>query len=451
MLLKQFQQHLKQKFSQLSTANCKLLLAVSGGVDSVVMTDLFYKAGFDFTIAHCNFNLRGEESGRDESFVQSISKKYNKEVIIKTFDTKEIAAEKKLSIQETSRKLRYDWFEEVIGEQSTVNGELFLATAHNADDNIETSLMFFLRGTGIHGLTGIKEYDKERKLIRPLLFATREHILNHAIKNNLSWVEDSSNATDKYARNFLRNKLIPSIKEFFPEVKNNISENIKRFKEVEQLYNYSIQLYKKNLLEFKGDEIHIPVLKLQKIKPLNTVIWEIIKDYSFHPHHIDGIKKLFTAENSSYIKSSTHRIIKNRNWFIIASNKVEEQSHILIEEHDTEIKFLRGSLSIEKLQNANYELQTTNSIAQLDANYIEFPLLIRKWKQGDYFYPLGMNKKKKLSRFFIDQKLSATEKENIWVIETNKKILWIIGYRIDERFKLTSSTKTIISIKFLPK
>jgi tRNA(Ile)-lysidine synthase len=440
-----FLQYWKQNFN-FSPANYKLLLAVSGGIDSVVMTDLFYNTEFDFAIAHCNFNLRAEESERDEVFVIELSKKYNKKIFTQRFATEDYAAEKKISIQEAARELRYNWFSEVSRQWSAANSSTYIATAHNADDNIETALMFFLRGSGIRGLTGIKEFDRERKIIRPLLFATREDILIYAKENNIGWVEDSSNLTNKYTRNFLRNKLIPLIKDFFPDVKNNIKNNINRFKEIEQLYNYSIQQHKKNLLEYKDNEIHIPVLKLQKIKPLDTIIWEIIKEYNFHTPQIDEIKKLFTANNSSYIKSSTHRIIKNRNWLIIGPNKTEEAEHILIEDGNSRIRFKNGFLEIKKFQNVNCELQTAKNIAQLDASNIEFPLLLRKWKQGDYFYPLGMQKKKKLNRFFIDHKLSSTEKEKVWVLESNNKILWVVGYRIDNRFKITQSTKEILKI-----
>ncbi|MEP6684615.1 MAG: tRNA lysidine(34) synthetase TilS, partial [Parafilimonas sp.] len=433
MLLQHFQLNLKTEYPFIN-ASQKLLLAVSGGIDSVVMTDLFYKSGFDFAIAHCNFQLREEESIRDELFVRSFEKKFNKEVFVKRFNTKQYAEENKISIQEAARDLRYTWFAEQIGQQSTVNSQPFLATAHNADDNIETIAMFFFRGTGINGLTGISSFDKERKIIRPVLFAKRKEIAQYAEENSLKWVEDSSNAVNKYTRNFFRRKIIPAVEEYFPNTKDNLLENIKRFAETEQLFAQAIDLHKKKLLEYKENEIHIPVLKLQKTKPLDTVLWEIIKTYNFHSKQIDEVKKLFTAENSSYIQSSTHRIIKNRNWLIIAPIENEESNYIVIEENNKQVEFKNGVLNFEKLSAVDYKLSTVNSIAQLDANKIEFPLLLRKWKQGDYFYPLGMKKKKKLSRFFIDEKLSALKKENIWVVEMNKKIIWVICYRIDDRF-----------------
>ena len=226
MLLQQFQQNLKTKFPHLSPVNSKLLLAVSGGIDSVVMTDLLHRSGFDFVIAHCNFQLRGEESFRDELFMTTLKEKYDKEVLIKQFNTKHYAEANKISIQEAARALRYAWFEEIVNSQwSMVNRPAeatihyspftihYLATAHNADDNIETMLMFLFRGTGIHGLTGINAFDKERKIIRPLLFATRKEIAKYADENNLDWVEDSSNLTDKYTRNFFRHNIIPAVEE----------------------------------------------------------------------------------------------------------------------------------------------------------------------------------------------------------------------------------------------
>lgn len=449
MLLRQFQEHVKENFPHLSPANNKFILAVSGGIDSVVLTDLFYKSGYDFIIAHCNFLLRGEESSRDELFITTLKEKYNKEVVIKHFQTKQYAEAHKISIQEAARKLRYEWFDNLRSQLSTANSQLIIAIAHNADDNIETMLMYLFRGTGIHGLTGMQAYDKERKIIRPLLFATRKDIEAYAAENNLNWVEDSSNLTDKYTRNFFRHKIIPLAEAQFENARQNLLGNIQRFKDVAALYEQSIKMHKEKLIEQKGNEIHIPILKLKQTKPLDTVIWEIIKPYNFHAQQLTEIKKLFDAENSSYVASATHRAIKNRKHLIIAPVETSEANHILIEATNTTINFERGSLKLEKLAANGLQLAANTSIAYLDAIQIGYPLLLRKWKQGDYFYPLGMKKKKKLSRFFIDLKLSATTKENAWVIEMNKKIIWVIGYRIDERFKITPSTQEVLKISFI--
>jgi tRNA(Ile)-lysidine synthase len=304
--------------------------------------------------------------------------------------------------------------------------------------------MNFFKGTGINGLHGI--LPKQGNIIRPLLFAKKEEISAFALANNLSFVEDSSNALDKYTRNYFRNQLIPDLQKVFPQVEDNLLNNIERFREIELLYNQSVQLEKKKLLEKKGNEIHIPVLKLLKVEALNTIIYEIIKDYGFTAHQNSEVVNLLKSETGKYISSATHRIIKNRNWLIITPNKTIEAENIFIEENDKLVAFQQGEINLELLPTTNYKPQTTNLTAQLNAAEIKFPLLLRKWKTGDYFYPLGMQKKKKLNRFFIDQKLSLTQKEKTWVIEMDKKIIWVVGLRIDDRFKITDSTKYILQL-----
>ncbi len=478
MLLQQFRSYCKEQFPYVSAANSHLLLAVSGGLDSVVLTDLVAKTGFSFTIAHCNFQLRGEESVRDEAFVKSLAAQYNKEVVIRQFDTESYAAQHKLSIQEAARKLRYDWFSEILDgwkktdvhsgnefanpqpvtrnpQPSTRNLQPatrnlqpatyhYIVTAHHANDNIETLLINFFRGTGISGLHGI--LPKQNNIIRPLLFAKREAIQQYALDHGLSWVEDSSNASDKYTRNFLRHQVIPAVKEIFANAEDNLLQNIARFQEAEQLYNQSVYLHKKKLLEAKGNEVHIPVLKLQKTVPLAAIIWEIIKEYNFTAAQVSEVEKLLDAENGKYVASSTDRIIRNRNWLIIAPVQTEAAAHILIEESDSEVIYENGTLTLKNIQYSIFNIPSANNIATLNAAHIRYPLLLRKWKRGDYFYPLGMKKKKKLSKFFIDLKLSKTDKEKVWVLETDKKIIWVIGYRIDDRFKITDSTKETLTI-----
>ena len=434
----------------------KLLLAVSGGVDSVVLCEVCKQAGFDFVIAHCNFKLRGEESERDELFVRELAKKYNAEIFVKKFDTEKYAEENKLSIQVAARELRYEWFNFLIGnkqnaisnKQTNDNCPLPIAhwiiTAHHANDNLETLLINFFKGTGINGLRGI--LSKNKKIIRPLLFARKEELLEFAKENNLSFVEDSSNASDKYTRNYFRNKLIPGIQKVFPQAEDNLLNNIQRFKDIETLYQQSIDLHKNKLIEKKGEEIHIPVLQLLKSATLPTIVYEIIKNFGFTSNQTEEVIKLLKSDSGKYVQSSTHRLLKNRNWLIISPNNTNLSENILIEENDTSIEFINGKLSFQKIVTDNSQLTPDRYIAMLDADEIIFPLLLRKWKQGDYFYPLGMSKKKKLSRFFIDQKLSLTEKENIWLLEMNKKIIWVVGQRIDDRFKITAKTKNILKV-----
>jgi tRNA(Ile)-lysidine synthase len=453
-LLQRFKQYIQKE--NLFQPNDGLLLAVSGGIDSVVLCELCKQAGYNFVIAHCNFQLRGEESERDENFVRGLGEKYGVEVLVKKFDTKQIAGDEKKSIETTARDLRYQWFYEKMGSgrpttddrQRVVDDRLptasFIVTGHHADDNIETVVMNFFRGTGIAGIRGM--LPKQGKIVRPLLFARRAELENFVDNNQLQFVTDATNFENEYTRNFFRNQIIPLVKESYPEAEKNVLKNIHRFAETEQLYQQAIEQHIKKLLEKKGNEIHIPVLKLLQVKPLHSILYEIIKSVGFTSHQVEEVIALLQSETGKYIQSATHRIIKNRNWLIITPNQTSEAQNILIEKGDKHISYKDGNLQIEKHSVTNRQLQNTNLVAQLNAGEIKFPLLLRKWKQGDYFYPLGMAKKKKLSRFFIDQKLSLIQKENVWVIEMDKKIIWVVGMRIDNRFKITDSTKEIISL-----
>lgn len=459
-LLSHFQQYIQQH--HLFQPKDQLLLAVSGGVDSVVLMDLCHKAGYGFSIAHCNFQLRGKESDADETFVRSLAEKYNVEVLVKKFDTEEYAAANKLSIQEAARALRYTWFEEIVnGQWSMVNGEkqvkgshthhssliIHLLTAHHADDNNETLLMNFFRGTGLHGLTGIPVGNGHVK--RPMLSFTKQELLDYATEHGLQFREDSSNQSLKYTRNFFRNEIIPAIEKVYPQVKTNLTDNINRFLEIEQLYKLSTQTIIKKLCRIKGKEIHIPVKQLLQYNN-KALIFEIIHPYGFSEKQIDEVMKLAESDSGRYIDSPAfhYRIIKHRHWFIISPVQSVESATIIIEEKDTEVLFEEGRLSCRKITASKADLTSPINIALLDAKGIMFPLLLRKWKTGDYFYPLGMKKKKKVARFLIDAKLSKPQKEKVWVLESNKKIIWVVGHRIDDRFKLTSSTKDVLQINY---
>ena len=452
-MLKQFIAFVNKE--QLFTTGDGLLLAVSGGLDSVVLCELCFQAGYDFVIAHCNFQLRGEESVRDEQFVQALGKKYGKQVLVKHFDTMAYAEQQKVSVQVAARDLRYAWFESAIGNQQSATDSdapthhspltTHILTAHHLDDNVETLLMKFFKGTGIAGLHGI--LPKQGKLVRPLLFARKEELLLFAQQHQLQWVEDSSNAQDKYARNYLRHQVIPSLQQLYPEVVSNLADNINRFREAEILYQQAVEQHKKKLLEYKGEEIHIPVLKLKKTTPLHTIVYEIAKGYGFSPAQVPDIVRLLDSGSGRYVASASHRIIRNRNWLIIAPAATEVATHIIIEEKDTLIKFAAGSLQFTHENTHNSQLPTTNSIACIDDKHLHFPLILRPWKAGDYFYPLGMQKKKKLARFLTDQKLSKTAKEQVWVMESQKRIVWVVGMRIDDRFKITDATKAVLQIE----
>ena len=459
-LLQRYQEFIKKE--HLFSPKDKLLLAVSGGVDSVVLCELCKQAAYDFIIAHCNFQLRGEESERDEKFVRQLGEKYKVEIKVKKFETEKFAQENKMSIQEAARVLRYEWFGVLVDSSEFGVGKYehdsrlptFLLTAHHGDDNIETLLMNFFRGTGLHGLTGIPISGPSTALAyikRPLLPFSKKELIVFAKENKLQFVEDSSNLSSKYTRNFFRNEIIPAISKVYPQVNENLIENINRFKEIEKLYKLSISDIKKKLVKEKGSEWHIPVKQLLGYHN-RALIYEIICDFGFTEKQIEEVIKLAESDSGKYIDSPTfdYRIIKHRHWFIISLINSVDSRMIIIEEKDKTAQFEEGVVEIEKLQTTNYKPQTSNDIACLDSKEINFPLILRKWKTGDYFYPLGMKKKKKLSRFFIDQKLSKTEKEKVWVVEMDKKIIWVVGKRIDERFKVTDKTKNVLKINYRP-
>jgi len=461
-LLQRFKEFIKQK--DLFHQKDKLILAVSGGVDSVVLCELCKQADYDFIIAHCNFQLRGKESERDKEFVTALGERYKVEVLVRDFDTEKYAQENKKGIQEAARDLRYEWLGEIVSRESSPDSyrvasrqskssthvsrlTSHILTAHHADDNIETLVMNFFRGTGLHGLVGIPV--SHQYIRRPLLPFWKEELTRFAKDNNLEFVEDSSNQSTKYTRNLFRNEIIPLISKVYPQVKTNLHDNINRFGEIQRLYHVSVQEIKRKLCKIKNGEIHIPVKQLMSYQN-KALIFEIITDYGFTEKQIDDVMKLAEAESGKYIQSptSSHRIIKFRNWFIVSKERSLDADTIVIEEGVKNVQCSMFNLQISNLKSqiSDFEPQTSNLIAYLDAGEISYPLILRRWKQGDYFYPLGMKKKKKLARFFIDQKLSKTDREKTWVIEMNKKIVWVVGLRIDDRFRITGKTKNILKI-----
>jgi tRNA(Ile)-lysidine synthase len=481
-MLQEFNEYIKRE--NLFSHQDRLLVAVSGGLDSAVLCELLYRSGYDFVLAHCNFRLRGEESERDESFVRQLAKSYGKEVLVQSFDTIAYGAEHKLSIQAAARRLRYDWFKSVLDGWSA----RYVLTAHHLDDNIETLLMNFFKGTGITGLRGM--LPRQGVVVRPLLFAGRARLQQFALEAGLTWVEDSSNQSDKYTRNYFRHQIIPRIEEVFPAVLQNLAENIGRFREIESVYRGAVDQQLKKLLEYRNKEVFVPVLKLKSFRPLATLVYEMITPFGFSASQTGAIIALLDSDSGKYVCSSTHRILRNRNWLIISPLQTKEAANILIEKGDDRVMYEQGVLRLEELRLEGLPLaelpreklplaelpreklplaespreksplaesprerapaSDNKSIAWLDAADIRFPLLLRKWQAGDYFYPLGMRKKKKLARFFIDNKLSLADKEKVWVLEMNKKIVWVVGLRIDDRFRIGPGTRSVLKIEWLP-
>lgn len=432
----------------------RLILAVSGGVDSVVLTDLCFKAGYRFTIAHCNFQLRGEESERDERFVRSLAGRYAAPVIVKKFNTADYADREKCSIQEAARQLRYEWFEELVNE-TLLSGQpqqfrhpdtVHVLTAHHADDSVETMLMHFFRGTGLHGLTGIPSAYGHVK--RPLLCFTRKEIEQYAAEHGLSFVEDSTNSSTKYTRNFFRHELLPAVEQVYPMVRENLVDNLRRFQSIDALYREATKQLIQKLVRRKGNELHIPVKQLLQYNN-RSLLYEIIHPWGFTEKQLTDIWQLTQSESGRYVVAARlyYRIIRHRHWLIIAPEAGEEASLVTIEPTDQTVVYGGGVLHLQLVERSGASIPTDVQTAWLDAAAVEFPLILRRWKEGDYFYPLGMRKKKKVARLLIDQKLSRTQKERVWVLESNKRILWVVGHRIDDRFKIKPSTSRILEIK----
>lgn len=441
-LLRIFQQHwVTRNFAQ---PNETALLAVSGGVDSMVMAHLFYEAKIPFAIGHCNFQLRGAEADKDEQLVASWAKDRHIPFHHTRFETQQKADEWKKGIQETARILRYEWLEEVRER----NKYAVLATAHHANDNAETLLMNLFRGTGIAGLHGIQE--KNDKIIRPLLFAHRGDIAAYAAAKQVPYREDASNASDDYLRNAIRHNILPVADEWFPNVVSHLNESIQRFAQAELLYAAAVDQERKKLLEKRGNDYYIPVLKLLKRKPLETICYELLKPFGFSSKQIPQVVNLLHSESGHYIHSDSHRVIKDRGFLIITLNETHATDMIQVEGVLCRIETEHGSFHFSTAKKPEV-IPADRYTACIDAKLLSFPMILRKWRQGDYFYPLGMGmKKKKLSKFFIDQKTPIHEKEKVWVLECQKRIVWVAGMRLDDRFKVKGSTEQVVKIVYTP-
>ena len=428
----------------------KLLVAISGGIDSIVLTHILHKLDFNISLAHCNFSLRGKESNKDEVFVKNLGEKLNVPTYTTLFNTKRYAAENSISTQMAARDLRYNWFQELIKEHNLD----YLITAHQKDDVIETFLINLTRGTGLDGLTGIPEINKN--LVRPLLPFNRNEILVHATRNKLQWREDSTNSSIKYVRNKIRHKVVPFLKELNPSLLDTFSNTLQNLKGSQQIVNDRISEIKEKAITTVGDELHFSISELKKLSNPKIYFYELLKDYGFTEW--DDVTNLLDAQSGKQVFSKTHCLLKNREALILS--KINEPEAI------TSFEILENTLKIKeplrlKFKKIDIPFETQNhsikvfselisdkpNTISIDYDKLQFPLTIRKWHKGDYFYPIGLNGKKKLSKFFKDEKLSLIEKENSWLLCSNNEIVWVIGKRLDNRFKVSKTTSTILKIK----
>lgn len=459
--LEQFKSHWATTFPSIAIHHTHFLIAVSGGVDSIVLAALMQQMGATCSIAHANFQLRGEESVRDESFVKEFAVKWGMPLLTKRFDTLAFADQYKMGIQHAAREIRYAWFEALVKELSTsANSNIVLLTAHHADDQVETVLMQFFRGTGLHGLTGIPAIRTHQQnklatdhidLIRPLLPFSKSSIIAFAKLNGLAYVEDSSNEKNDYTRNLIRNQLIPQMETVYPNVSKQVLDTITRLQEAEAIVQSTVAVFwKKNISFPKG----IPTIDLAKwncLKGNATYIWGLVQAYGFKATQIAEIHKIAVANKGAYIASASHRLIKWDNIIQIVPNQ-EDKVYETITKDQLLLDTQFGKFQLEWIDDLEtLKVDTSAAYAYLDASQLSWPLLNRSWVSTDYFYPLGMRKKKKLNHFLGSLKLSPAIKARTTVLCSDSKIAWVVGHRIDDRFKITPQTKQVVKITFLDK
>ena len=418
-----------------------VLLAVSGGGDSMVMADLFLESKLIFAVAHCNFGLRGEASELDEQLVCDWCKANKIKFHCIRFETKKRSQEWKKGIQETARILRYEWFEKIRKE----NNYAKIVTAHHANDNIETLLINLFKGTGISGLHGI--HPENGHIIRPLLCAAKEAIAAFAASNAVSYRDDASNDSDDYLRNAVRRNIIPAVVQWFPNAIDNVNESIVRFWQAEQLYKKAIEQERKKLVQQRGQDYYIPILKLRHHEPLATICYELLSPFGFSSAQVPHVLNLLNSGTGHYISSSTHRVIRNRDFLVVTTHPADTADLVVVDAAPCTIDTGKYRFSFT-VQLKPKLIPADPNIAYLDLKMLEFPLLLRKWRLGDYFYPFGMKmKKKKVSRLLIDEKVPLHEKEDIRILECSKRIAWVSGIRPDERFRVKESTEQVLVVK----
>lgn len=436
-MLEQFTDHLRSQFPEL--IGTKNLLAISGGMDSVVLADLLKKNQIDFSFVHCNFQLRGSESEKDEAFVKELAKKNGLSCFTQKFDTDRYAKENRLSTQMAARELRYNWFKSLIETKKFD----YLLTAHHADDELETFFIHFLRGSGLDGFLGIP--SKNEYIRRPLLPFSRKDMEDYAVHNQLIWREDTSNAEIKYERNKIRHLIIPELLKMQPQLHKVFIKTQNNLRQSRSLIDQFIEKAKGQICHYdENNSLKINLEQLANFSDSKAVLYEILKDYGFTDWK--SIEELRTAPTGKKIFSKNYILLKNREELMMYPiKKADLESEILIDSlpvyHVVGNKVLRS----EKLTNGLHLVSDLNkNQIILDADKLKLPLSVRKWQKGDYFYPIGLNGSKKLSKFFKDLKLSIPEKENIWLLCSDNRIVWVIGHRMDDRFKIDPNTKNCL-------
>ena len=434
-MLKVFEQHINQNFPFLKES--KILIAISGGVDSVILAYLCKQLNLNIALAHCNFNLRGAESDADEDFVFELAKDWNVEVFIENFDTKQFAIDKKVSTQMAARTLRYFWFNELASQL----GYDYILTAHHADDNFETFLINLSRGTGLDGLLGIPSTNEN--IARPLLPYKRVTIEKYAKRQKLKWQEDSSNSSTKYLRNKLRHDVIPILKGINPQLLQNFEKTQQYLNDIKSIVDDKVDdVTQKVVSKTSNNDLAFNIIALQQLSHPKAYLYELFNGYGFTQW--DDIIDLLNAQSGKQVFSNTHRLLKNREYVILSEIGEFPDTSININDGQSLVLTPFGQLVMTKVDAID---ETAKHIAYVNADLIKFPLTLRQWKNGDCFYPSGMTGKKKLSKYFKDEKLSLLDKENIWLLCSGDDIVWVLNHRTDERFVVSENTQEILKIE----
>lgn len=421
----------------------KLLVAVSGGLDSVVLLHLLHKMEVSCVVAHCNFKLRDKDSDRDEVFVKDLAEKYNYPVHTIAFETAEYAKEKGISIEMAARDLRYDWFEKIRKESECS----YILTAHHADDVIETVLINLTRGTGIHGLTGIKA--KMNRLVRPLLPFSRDELKIYATDNQVGYREDYTNAETDFVRNKIRHQIIPVLREINPSIQKTMYENVARFSDVDLIYNNEIVKKRSNLIDEEEDRLLISLDELKKLPAQNSHLFELLRPYGFHSRDVANIIESLDSISGKIFFSDDFQILRDRQYLVLSKKREKETGVFeLFENGEIDVFDKRFNCRVYECP-SDFKFSTNLQIACFDADKLSFPLKLRKWQEGDVFRPIGMKGRKKISDYFIDNKFSLTDKENAWLLVSGDDIVWLVGHRMDDRFKITKTTQSICKIEIM--
>ena len=436
-MLEQLLHHIQK--NNLIRSGEKVLLAVSGGIDSMVMADLFSRAEISFGVAHCNFSLRGQESDADERFIRDYCLNAKIPFHAEKFDTEEYAEQNGLSIQVAARKLRYAFFRKIAESE----GYHAVATAHHQDDSIETVLLNLVRGTGIDGLTGIPV--RNDIFVRPLLFALRRDILLYAREKNLRWREDSSNAEVYYKRNLLRLHVMPLLKQINPHFDDTFIDTLDRIKGAKALVDFAVKEFSTANVHVSGHTMHIALPALKGYDHAEVLLWTIVKEYGFN---FQQCRQMLSSHQPGKIfLSTTHRLLIDRDHLVIEKHAERDSDAVIINEVGAPVKFGQTVLHFKICNGRDYEIDRDERLAQLDLAKVQFPLTWRGWIAGDAFSPLGMKNKKKISDLLIDQKIPVHEKDQVTVLESGGRIAWVVGIRVSDAFKIDDQTQQVLLIK----